>query len=290
MTLEQCRKNTALLGFSDTLTELDDTAENAFLAALNRAIWEVSSIRPRTGVITLYHGMPTNLAARTHWLHRPGTEDTVCCMGDAYAFSVTGSGTCTVSNGIESHIYTWQRETTPKIFRGRLSGVLELTFSGSEFFTVSGLGVYEAYQDPDAEIPLWDPVTVYDLTKCAGDFMKVHCPPEREAAGKYVPLTEGYGIENGHELVLPTGESGFYRILYEKTPTQLDKDADYDNVIDLDEDLCQLLPLQIAYYLMLDTDATMAEGYLRLYKEGAYRIMQGEKQKGNVRWETTNHW
>ncbi len=291
MTLNECRNATALLGFADSLNELDDTSEAAFRAALNRAIWEVDAIRPREGIVTLYHYPPVNRVGRTEWYHMASRADTVCAIGDAYAFAVTGSGTCVVTNGFDVVEHTWQNESLPRSFGGRMSGVLELTFSGNSNYFVRGVSVWEGETFSREEvIPIWEPYISYDITQYAEDAYSILCPPKVMTTLGYFPLREGYGKEGRTTLTLDTKAPGTYQVKYHRMPPQIEEDADYDNEIDLDEDLAQLLPLQIAYFLLLDDDPDKSALYLKEYKEQVYRLLSAEKRTGDTRYVSLNNW
>lgn len=291
MTLTECRNNTALLGFSESLTELDDIAENAFRAAINRAIWEVDALRPRLGVVILSHYPKVNHVRRTAFYHNAGSSDTICATGDAYTFQVSGSGRCVVSNGFRRIEHVWSGESQMRRFSGFLSGVLELTFLGDSCYPVKGIGVFdkEGMQE-ESDIPTVEPYVLYDLSALAPDALAVATPPEKLVGGHYQPMEEGYRITNSRYIELPCGEVGEYRITYRRLPPQVEQDTDYETPIGLDEDLCQLLPLQIAYYLLLDDDPAAAQAYLTQFREGAYRIGAKERVRGVALCKSVNGW
>ena len=66
MTYAELKASTALLGFTDTLDELSDTAEASFRAALGRAAVQVDALRPRTGTVFLTHAPAVNLTDEPH--------------------------------------------------------------------------------------------------------------------------------------------------------------------------------------------------------------------------------
>ena len=291
MTLDECRASAALLGFCETLGELDDSAETAFCAALNRAIWETDAIRPHTGVVTLLHYPEQNKLARWDWYHYAGCEDTVSAIGDAYCFSVSGTGSCTVSNGYRTVVHTWRGESMPRVFRGFLSGVLELTFSGDTNYPVHGVAVYEGKGFRTLEeIPLWEEESVYDLSLFDGQAIAITQPPAIRHKNGYYPLTGDYRIQNRKELALPRRACGEYRIVYRKAPPQYAPHTAGDVEIAMDGDLASLLPLQIAYFLLLDSDPEKAGLYLQQFKEGAYRIAAAERPVGQAVCQSVNGW
>lgn len=290
MTLDECRNSTALLGFSESLTELDDIAEKAFRAALNRAIWEVDALRPRMGILTLSHYPPVNHVRRTAFYHIAGTSDTISAMGDAYSFRVCGNGTCRVSNGYRVVEHAFSSKDGERCISGFLSGVLELTFTGDSNYPVRDVGVWDKGDCPDGIIPQASAYVTYNISDFVPDALSIVAVPERLVGRQYVPLWDGYRLTSRRYLELPRGEVGEYRITYRRLPPQIEADTDFDSEIGLDEDLCQLLPLEIAYYLLLDDDPAAAKDYLTQFREGAYRIGANERVRGVALCESVNRW
>jgi hypothetical protein len=180
MTLEECKNATALLAFTEELSDLDDTAESAFCAALNRAMWSTDGVRPRTATLTLSHLPPFSDAA----------DD-----------------------------------------------------DGSSLYVH------------------------YDLKRLAPNLAGVLGSPTYLCHGTYLALGEGYLIENRTDLYLPRSATGDYRIRYRVSPQSITTETDSETELALDEDLCQLLPLLAAHYLLLDEDPEKAQQYSLLRAE-----------------------
>ena len=179
MTLEECKSATTLLAFAEEMSELHNTAEEAFFAALTRAIWQTEGVRPRTASLVLCHTYPFSQAKEVG--------------EDGYAR--------------------------------------------------------------------------YHLDLLAESFSSLAEPPLFLTSEGYRSLRGGYLWEGGHILSLPTAKEGYVRILYRRCPQTFTPEMPLETVIDLDEDLCQLLPLLVAHYLLLDEEPEKATQYLTLYRE-----------------------
>lgn len=192
MTLEECKSATILLAFAEEMSELHNTAEEAFFAALTRAIWQTEGVRPRTASLLLCHTHPFPLAK-------------------------------------------------------------------------------EVGEDGFAR---------YHLDSLAEDFSSLAEPPLYLTPEGYVSLSGGYLWEGGRVLSLPCAKDGYVRILYRRCPQVFTPEMPLDSVIDLDEDLCQLLPLLVAHYLLLDEEPEKAAQYLTLYRE-QYALLRNNRVTNN---------
>ncbi len=179
MTLEECKQATTLLAFAEEMSELHNTAEEAFFAALTRAIWQTEGVRPRTASLLLHHTSPF---------------------------------TSSMEVGADGYVR-------------------------------------------------------YALDRLASDFSSLAEPPLYLTEEGYISLRGGYLWEGGCVLSLPREKEGYYRILYRRKPQGFTPEMPLDTVIDLDEELCQLLPLLVAHYLLLDEEPEKAAQYLTLYRE-----------------------
>ena len=179
MTLEECKQATTYLAFAEEMSELHNTAEEAFFVALTRAIWQTEGVRPRTASLLLHHVSPFENA---------------CEVGE-------------------------------------------------------------------------DGYVRYQLSQLAMDFSTLAEPPMYLTDGGYITLRGGYLWEGGAILSLPAQNEGYYRLLYRRKPQSFTPETPMDTVIDLDEELCQILPLLVAHYLLLDEEVEKAGQYLTLYRE-----------------------
>lgn len=291
MTLEECRRGTALLGFAESLSDMDDTAEAAFFAALSRAVWMADAVRPRVGFLTLIHDPPPNLLTQSELAHAPGGAETVTAAGAAaYTFGVTGTGSCTVTNGETTRTHTWEGESGVRLFRGILAGSLTLTFSGEYAYRVTGLAVYPTVTSRSVQdIPPYDDRCRYSLTDLAPDAVSLWGAPEI-LTGNGWETAAAWRAEGRGVLSLPRAVPGTYRVPYRIAPPALSSATDPTAVIDLDEDLAALLPLLCAAYLLMEEDREAAAEYGRMFREQAAAIRSAEGGGGRADYHSVNDW
>ena len=288
MTPSNLKTTTALLGFSETLSDLSDGAESAFYAALNRALAELDRLRPRTGTLFLTHAPAENLAEFPHFHLAAGTSRTEAFdAAGAYYFEATGTGECTVCVKDATVVHRFANEPTPRAFAGTVSGSVTLTFSAADDCEIRDFGVYEI----ETSAPVGGGRFVgYALGERLSDFALLAEPPARLQNGVYLPLSDGYYLEDGNRLYLDRALSGDYRIRYRKRAPTVTEETDDESELPLDRDLAELAPLLIAYYLLLDDDPDKALAYLVLYREQANAIRQSDPRTRAGGYYSTNNW
>ncbi len=201
MTLDECRQATAHLAFVTELSDIDDTAEDAFHDALLRALNLTDGALPRRGEVTLSHFPP---------------------------------------------------------------------FVGAE-------------QGEDGYVR-------YDLESLASDFATPAGLPLRLTEGGYTALCGGFFIEEDRYLSLPATKCGIYRLSYLKKPPHIPKEAEGDTEIPMPEEQASLLPLLVAYYLLLDEDGEKAQQYLAQYREMYSALLAKRPVIQPTAWATVNGW
>ena len=288
MTPSNLKTTTALLGFTETLSDLFDGAESAFYAALNRALAELARLRPRTGTLFLTHAPAENLAESPHVHLAAGTSRTEAFdAAGAYYFEVTGTGECEVRSGDATVTHRFANEQMPRAFSGTVSGSVTLTFSTAVDCEIRDFGVYESAESA----PVGGGRFVgYALGERLSDFALLAEPPARLQNGVYLPLSDGYYLEDGNRLYLDRARPGEYRIRYRKCAPTVTDTTDDESELPLDRDLAELAPLLIAYYLLLDDDPDKALAYLALYREQANAIRQSDPRRGAGGYYSTNNW
>ena len=81
--------------------------------------------------------------------------------------------------------------------------------------------------------------------------------------------------------------------MYERKPAVIEDTGDVtndDNVIDLDDELCSLLPVLIAAYVWIDDEPQKSEYYMSLYRERSNDIEQRAKDATPVTIKSFNRW
>ncbi len=131
---------------------------------------------------------------------------------------------------------------------------------------------------------------LYDLRSCDSGVISLLLPPARLGDADYLPLTEGYVLSGGTELYLPRTATGEYRLVCRMRPRIPDEATPAEEHLSLDEDLCQILPLLTAHYLLLDDDAEKANHYLSLYREQYALFVSHMSLPAAVTWRSVNSW
>lgn len=201
MTLEECKQATTLLAFAEELEDVHNTAEEAFFAALARAIWQTEGVRPHITSTLLCHSQP---------------------------------------------------------------------FSSGEI------------QE--------DGYVKYDLSSFIPRFLGLTQPPMRLTEKGYQILKGDYLVENNATLYLPVKEEGCYRIYYRRTPQIITPETPLDTHLEMEEELCQALPLLVAHYLLLDEEPEKAQQYLTLYREQYALLRTTSVTCQGANYYSTNGW
>jgi hypothetical protein len=143
----------------------------------------------------------------------------------------------------------------------------------------------------EERIPEFGASIQYDMTKLVSDFLRFGTPLTVIRNGAF--LTESnYSIIGGNRLVLPQSGFGAYNVEYIYKPQQFKytDDIDDDTHINLDDDLCALLPLLIASYIWLDDEPEKAQYYLNLYTERSFAISNATRANSTLPFISVNGW
>lgn len=277
MTVGELYESVAQLGFE---TSLDD--DKRFLLAANRALLQVNAIRPSTSYIIINHNPPLNKIKGDTFSPMNKTEDLYFYADNvqAYYIEATGSGTMYIEDvaagntlvtlnfdggGAFKAYYGFIKDGTDFV-----KGQVRMRFTGDYAYTVKCVAMYEyVYSSNKEDIPAYEPYTRYDISALTTDFLSLATPPILESEGLNY-LNQGYGVENGRVILLPYDKKGVYKVTYKKKPKIITK---VDNgIIDLDDELCALLPMLIASYILLEDEPEKAQYYSALYNERAIDI------------------
>ena len=105
-------------------------------------------------------------------------------------------------------------------------------------------------------------------------------------------LNQEYDVV-GDNVLLPHGAKGCFAVHYKMRPTPIDEDqapGENTDVIDLDEELCSLLPNLVASYVWLEDEAAMAQYYYSLYQQMAADVERRERSSAPVRIINRSGW
>lgn len=297
----------ARLGFEDALEDND-----GFFHALNRALLQVSALRPATAGYDIHHKPPRNVATPAG--HAPvliredgGTVYTAA-GAKAYYFEVGGVGVAHIEVG-DGMSADWKEIGLVDFagvgfvpYRGLIKAggeflpdetMVRLRFEAPYRAHVRSVAMYDRLDGERVEsIPAYEAFTRYDMGELAEDFHSLHVPPVLWE-GNYLALHQGYRLENDRVILLPEDKPGVYRVIYRRRPVKVEVPDDVTEdmtVIDLDEDLCALLPLLIASYVWADDEPEKAQYYLTLYGERAAQIVSEHRNHEPVVIQDVNGW
>lgn len=304
MNVSELYLQAAHLGFETALEDSD-----RFYFAVNRALLQVCKVRPAIRQCFINHKPLTNLIRRNTFLPIEKTEDLTYEADDAkaYYFEADGNGVMYLemycANSEEWTILGEVSLKSKQIFvpyRGFIkeqgsfvSGRIRLRFSGAYLYSVKNVALYQhLYSDEAADIPAYEAYTRYDVKKLVPDFMALCCPPIKEEEENTL-LNQAYGQEGDSVILLPYEKRGVFKVLYEHRPTAIENTGatvDDTQELDLDEELCALMPLLVAAYVWIEDEPEKAEYYMNLYRERVQEIVVSHRDTSPVLIRNVNGW
>lgn len=303
MTVAELYNHVAQLGFEDTLEN-----QNRFYYAIDRAIYQAGLLRPRYASVELHHYPTVSVAdVCDHVAHAKIGSELIYTApwARSYYFECNGTGTCYIE-ALVSDKWTQIGEislssdaSVYKTYRGFVKMDKEFTdltvrlrFVGAFYYAVRNLALYQIlYSDNPADIPAFVPFVAYDIAQLCGDFISLASPPVSGADG--VKLGKDYNVEDGRTIILPRTSCGDYKIIYRRKPKQVsheDDAEDNNDVIDLDDEICSLLPVLVASYVWLDDEPEIAARYMDMYRERAAEITRATHNAEPVYVRSCNNW
>lgn len=301
MTVAELYKQVAQLGFEDSLED-----DDRFYFAANRALLQVNEVRPAISYYLINHKPLKNLLTDSTFDPVEKDDDLLYSAEGAksYYFEADGNGVVYIEKHTDdgwSMIDMVQLESARQFvaYRGFIKeagefvgGLVRLRFTGEFLYTVKNVALYaKLYSADEADIPAYEPFTRYDINKLTTDFLALCCPPIKEAEGNTI-LNQEYGIEGSSVILLPYNHSGVFKVLYKKRPAPIIDNGEMDDEteIDLDAELCALLPVLIAAYVWIDDEPQKSEYYKYLYNEQAAEIERRSKDVSPVIIKSSNGW
>jgi hypothetical protein len=301
MRVRELYEQVAGLGFEKALEDAD-----IFYQAANRALLQVNSIRPATSSFIINHRPMKNML--------PESFDPVEKIADvsfeatgakAYYFECLGNGVCYIKR--KNEMGTWSTigevsfssESEFTSFSGFIKdgdsfvdGDVKLEFTGNYVYTIRNVALYEyLYSSRAEDIPEFKPYTRYDMAALVSDFLGLESPPITEDTDRR-RLYRDYDMEGRRFLIIPRDNPGVFNVSYRRRPKELENvgtPSEDESLIDLDEELCALLPLNIAAYVWADDEPEKAEYYLGLYRERRAEIESKDRSYHPVKY-VTNGW
>lgn len=302
MQVSELYNQVAQLGFESSLED-----DDRFYYTANRALLQVNKVRPAISHYLIHHKPLKNLVQTSTYTPLEKDEELTFEAIDAksYYFEADGNGVAYIEKYIGNEwviIKQIPLESARAFvsYKGFIkeadefvSGRVRLRFTGEFLYYVKNVALYsQLYSADEADIPAFEAFTRYDMSKLVPDYISLHCPPIKED-GENTILNQDYEIEGNSVILLPYEKSGVYKILYERKIKQLVNTNDVQNddtEIDLDEELCSLLPNLIANYVWCDDEPSKAEYYMTLYRERVAEIVQTAKIVKPVNVKSSNGW
>ena len=304
MTIAELYLQVARLGFETTIEESD-----RFYFAVNRALLQVCKVRPAIRRCVINHKPLPNLIMEDTFSPIEKEED-VTFEADgakAYYFEADGNGIVYLE-AYDPESGTWQifDELTLQSrqmfvpYKGFIKrqgeyvpGRMRLRFTGDYLYSIKNVALYShLYSGETADIPPFEAYTRYDIRKLVDDFLQLCSPPIKEEAENHL-LSQEYEQEGDSIILLPYGRRGVYKVLYEHRPLAIENTGattEDTQELDLDDELCVLMPILVAAYVWIEDEPEMAEYYMGLYRERAQEIVVSHKDTSPVLMKNTNGW
>lgn len=303
MTVSELYRSTAQLGFE---TYLED--DERFLLSANRALLQVAQIRPEARSLLINHEPIPNELGDTFSPVRRFDEDLTFVSSKgakAYYFECDGSGRAVIDhleNGDWKPVNAISFVGTPGAFVAHsglieAEGAVKITFDGEFSYCVKNVALYNILLSAnEKDIQPYANYVAYDISSLVDDFWSLCSPPIDFTNTKAIALNQDYLVENGRTILLPFDNTGLYKILYNHRPTpirSLNAGESFTSIadrIDLDEDLCALLPLLIASFVLAEDEPEMANYYLNIYRERKIDMQNAVKNHAPVVIKSVNGW
>lgn len=308
MTIKELYDSVAELGFE---TELESERLNGFILAANRAIVQINRIRPATSIYKLNHFPLVNKLSES--TYEPVCKDDEALIfstdgAKSYFFECNGNGIATIEKSTDFG-ETWETLAAVELvsdkgqfekYRGLILdgdkpylGLVRIKFSGDYIYWVQNVAMYGSLLSADPEsVPAFSKYISYDIASLTDDFVSFVCPPITDAQrDKGFILNTDYFVEGASKILIPASIKGVYDVVYNRQNKQLSLNDDMEETnIDLDSELCCLMPNLVASYIWADDEPTKAEYYLTLYNAQVAEIMAKEKSLKPVVYRNKTGW
>ena len=308
MTIKELYDSVAELGFE---TELESERLNGFILAANRAIVQINRIRPATSIYKLNHFPLVNKLSES--TYEPVCKDDEALIfstdgAKSYFFECNGNGIATIEKSTDFG-ETWETLAAVELvsekgqfekYRGLILdgdqpylGLVRIKFSGDYIYWVQNVAMYGSLLSADPEsVPAFSKYISYDIASLTDDFVSFVCPPITDAQrDKGFILNTDYFVEGASKILIPASIKGVYDVVYNRRNKQLSLNDDMEETnIDLDSELCCLMPNLVASYIWADDEPTKAEYYLTLYNAQVAEIMAREKNLKPVVYRNKTGW
>jgi hypothetical protein len=302
MKIKELYEAVAKLGFEDNLEDIP-----AFFHAAWRAMVQVNALRPLTAILEIYERVPENIATGGGFdIIEHAGEDLIVEAKDiarAYYFEAKGYGECRIevceSDGTWRIVEAMSFDNTEfEAKRGfvKIDGNFtdlpaRMRFIGEFVYHVRGCAFFnKVYSPREDDLPSYTELIRYDVGKLGDNFLAF---ADRPLIGDYNRLTAGYVLESNGVIRVPRELCSELKIKYKRLPTRLvykNDPAEDEREIELDADLCELLPILVAAYIWADEGDGKYALYLELYRERAAEIERRERSREPCEYKLFGGW
>ena len=255
MTLTELRNDVARLGFESHVED-----EECFIASANRALSLIYIDRPVSKTARISFSGPRTTLVREFFEHNSGIDIIIPINGKGISFITSGNGSCTIEDEVGSCYVplSGKNQVTKQMLHGRGT----VTFSGSYYYTVSSLAVYEELKgNRITDVPDYTPYIELDPEDYCDGFRAFSGYP-KDSKGRTVKTVE---LRDGR-IRAPFDFRGELFLTYYRTPALISANSP-NAKIDVSEECAPMLPLLTASFLWLDDDAAKAQYYMSLYRD-----------------------
>lgn len=292
MTVAEIFRQVLQLGF-DTSIESDET----FYYALQRALLQVAKVRPAIKTFTINHNPLVNLISDNTFEAKEG--DGVIYQANspkAYYFEADGTGQAYIELYNEDNdewyiigAIALSSNQEFKAYKGFIKdggefvdGMVRLRFGSEYYFTVRNVALYrDVISNNVVDINAYETFVAYNIAQKVDDFMAFSSPPIVDDVKQY-RLNQDFTIIGENTIAFPYNKRNVYNLLYEHKPqpiTLRDSAVDDTRVIDLDDELCTMLPYLVASVVWLEDEPEKAQYYGNLYREQVTLLEQRQRNR-----------
>lgn len=294
-TIEELYSSVAQLGFETTLE-----SDERFFFAVNRAILQVNRVKPLTSIYKLNHFPLDNLIGGDHF--EPVCKDRealifVAERARSYYFECNGNGSVIIEKSTDGDAWSVIGDISLSSPDGRfieykgfildganpVDGQVRLRFIGDYLYYVQNIALYGSLLSAEIkDIPVYARNITYDIASLTNDFMAFVCPPIADVKrGRAFVLNQDYFVEDEGKILIPASAKGVFDICYQRKPREVTSEGmETGETIDLNDELCAILPNLVASYIWVDDEPEKAQYYLSLYRE---QVAEIEARKKDMR-------
>lgn len=304
MTVKELYSSVAQLGFETSLE-----SDERFYYAVNRALLQVNRINPLTSILKLNHFPLKNLLGEESFEPVCKAEDDISFISSnakSYSFECNGTGNMIIEHSIDGKAWRTIGSVTLNSagqfirYAGFISdggntveGLVKLRFTGIYLYYIQNVAMYGALTSNNVnDIPAYARFTTYDIGSLASDFMSFAYPPIVDVRrDEGFVINRDYFVEGESKVLIPASTQGVFDVCYKRTPRMLTAESlENDDVIDLNPELCAILPNLVASYIWVDDEPDKAQYYLSLYREQVAEITAQKKDMRPVVYRNKTGW